>query len=101
MDAVVVQYELKPECLEEHLGLIAGVLEELAVAGIEGAHYGVLRSQEGHKFTHVATHESAEAGQAFSSMAAFQAFAANIADRCVTPPSPAMQHVVGHHDFFA
>ena len=98
MVAVVVQYELKPERLEEHLDLIDAVFGELASAGIEGAHYGAMRSEEGHSFTHIANHESDEAGQAFSSMASFQAFTANIADRCIVPPHVVMQKVVGSHD---
>ena len=101
MVAVVVQYELKPECLEEHLGLIANVFAELSTAEIEGAHYGVLRSQDGHTFTHIATHESDAAGQAFSSMTAFGAFTADIADRCITPPNAVMQTMVASHDIFA
>ncbi len=94
MSSVIVRYELKPERLEEHLGLIKGVFEHLRATAPEGVHYGVMKSADGTHFTHVATYDSDEARSAASDNAAFKAFSADIGERCITPPGPVPQEVI-------
>jgi quinol monooxygenase YgiN len=94
----IVRYELKPECLHDHLGLIAGVFEHLRAAAPAGAHYHVYRSEDGYRFTHVGTYDTDQARAAAIENDAFAAFTANIAARCVTPPEAVPQRVVEGYD---
>lgn len=94
MNAVIVRYELDPDRLDEHLGLINDVFENLRASAPAGVHYGVMKSADGTSFTHIGIYESEEAQQAASGNAAFQAFVAEIADRCHVPPSAVEQTVV-------
>ena len=92
--SIIVRYELKPECLDEHLGLIAGVFDHLRAAAPAGAHYYVYRSADGYQFTHVGTYDTDEARAAALENDAFAAFTADVASRCVRPPETAHQQVV-------
>ena len=97
---VIVRYELKPECLEEHVSLIETVFAHLNETAPEGVHYAAMRDAEGFGFTHVGHYETEEARAAASENDAFAAFTAEIADRCVTPPAPVPQMVVGQFGAF-
>ena len=91
MSSTIVRYQLDSARLDEHLALIDDVFAHLADASPDGVDYQVFRSGEGMDFTHIATFESDDAQRAFGSSPAFQAFTADIAARCVTPPAPAAQ----------
>jgi quinol monooxygenase YgiN len=95
---IIVRYELKPECLDDHLGLIAGVFEHLRATAPAGAHYSVYRSADGHQFTHVGSYDTDQARAAATENDAFAAFTADIATRCVTPPEGVPQQVVQSYD---
>src|SRR4029453_13107412 len=95
---VIVRYELKPECLDEHLGLIADVFKHLRAVAPDGAHYSVYRSAGGYQFTHVGRDDTDEARAAATENDAFAAFTADIAARCVTPPEGVPQQVVERYD---
>ena len=84
--AVIVRYELDPERLDEHLALIENVFAHLDATKPEGVHYGVMRSEDGTSFTHIGIYDSDEAREAASGNEAFQAFVAEIGDRCIVPP---------------
>ena len=94
----IVRYELKPECLDEHLRLIAGVFEHIRAAAPAGAHYSVYRSADGYQFTHVGNYQTEQARASATENEAFAAFTADIAARCVTPPEAGPQHVVEGYD---
>ncbi len=100
MSAVVVRYELDPERLEEHLALITDVFDHLRATAPDGVHYGVLRSADGHSFTHIGVYADDEAREVASGSAAFQAFVAEIADRCEVPPEAIEQQVVEGYGIF-
>ncbi len=94
MNAVIVRYELKSDRLDEHLGLIGDVFDHLRATAPPGVHYGVLRSADGTAFTHVGIYDDDEARAVAGGSDAFQAFVADIADRCEVPPHAVEQHVV-------
>jgi hypothetical protein len=90
----IVRYELKPECLNEHLSLLAGVFDHLRAVTPAGAHYNVYRSANGYQFTHVGTYDTEQARAVAHESDAFAAFTADVAARCVTPPEAVPHQVV-------
>jgi len=98
--SVVVRYVVKPDRLDEHVGLIEAVFEYLNETAPAGVHYAALRESDGLAFTHVGVYETDEARAAASENDVFAAFTAEIADRCSTPPSAAPQVVIGSHGAF-
>lgn len=100
-DAVIVRYELDPTRLDEHMELIAAVFDHLRSAQPEGVHYGVLKSADATSFTHIGIYDTPEAREAASGNDAFQAFVADIADRCITPPAGVDQEVVEGYGIFS
>lgn len=91
MDSTIVRYTLKPDRLEEHLALIDDVFSGLDDIDNDGIHYSVYRSSDGLDFTHIAAFDSPEARAAFGTNSAFEAFTANIGDRCSSPPDAVTQ----------
>jgi hypothetical protein len=82
MKRVVVRYKVKAERLEEHEDLIRKVFAELATVRPAGLAYHALKLEDGLSFVHVATVSTADGQNPLTALPAFQAFAANIADRC-------------------
>jgi hypothetical protein len=83
---VVVRYEVKPEHLEEHERLLRRVFEELATVRPSGIAYQALKLEDGRSFVHLATVTTSDGRNPVTELAAFKAFAANIADRCAQKP---------------
>ena len=100
MSAVIVRYELDPERLEEHVALITDVFDHLRATAPEGVHYGVLRSADGNSFTHIGVYADDDARALAGGSAQFQAFVAEIADRCKVPPEAIEQTVVEGYGIF-
>ena len=83
--SVIVTYAVKPECLEEHLGLIGAVFASLDREAVAGVDYQVHRGADC-SFAHVATF--AEDGvNPLPALAAFQDFTRDLSARVVAPPS--------------
>ena len=98
--SVIVRYELDPDRLEEHVRLIENVFAHLESTKPDGVHYGVMRSEDGTSFTHIGIYESEEAQQAASGNEAFQAFVAEIGERCIVPPEGVSQTIIANHGIF-
>lgn len=99
--SVIVRYELKPERLDEHVGLIETVFTHLNDTAPDGVHYAAFREADGYTFTHVGHYQTDEARAAAGENDAFARFTAEIADRCVVPPAAAAQQVIGSYGAFA
>ena len=100
MNAVIVRYELKPDRLDEHLGLIGEVFDHLRSTTPDGVHYGVMRSADGTAFTHIGIYADDDARAIAGGSDAFQAFVKDIADRCDVPPDAVEQVVVEGYGIF-
>ena len=95
MNAVVVRYQTNPERAEENQKLIEAVFGELTERQPEGFTYQVLRLDDGVSFLHlVIEHDVAEPGS-LQDVPAFQAFVADLAERCDVPPVATGATVVG------
>ena len=100
MNAVIVRYELDPDRLDEHLALISDVFDHLRSTTPDGVHYGVMRSADGTAFTHIGVYESDDARAVAGGSEPFQAFVAEIGDRCTVPPQAVEQTVVEGYGIF-
>jgi hypothetical protein len=94
--AVVVRYQAKPERADENQKLIEAVFADLDERQPEGFTYKVFRLEDGVSFVHVVIeHDSVEKPDSLQDVPAFQAFVANIAERCDVPPLAMGATVVG------
>ena len=97
MTAIVVRYQAKPERADENQQLIEAVFTELDERGLDGFTYQVFRLEDGVSFVHVVVEHDTEHTDTLQDVAAFQAFVADIADRCDVPPLAMGATVVGRH----
>lgn len=96
MSATVVRYQAKADRADENQRLIEAVFAELDERQPEGFTYKVFRLDDGVSFVHVVIeHEGVEHPDSLQDVPAFQAFVADIADRCDVPPVAMGATVVG------
>jgi hypothetical protein len=95
MTATVVRYQAKPERADENQRLIEAVFAELDERQPEGFTYKVFRLEDGVSFVHVVIEHDVDHPDSLQAVPAFQAFVAEIADRCDIPPVAMEATVVG------
>lgn len=95
MRTIVVRYQAKPERADENQRLIEAVFAELNDREPEGFTYKVFRLEDGVSFIHVVIEHDVDEPESLQDVAAFQAFVANIADRCEVPPVAMGATIVG------
>ncbi|MEY2580411.1 MAG: hypothetical protein QOE09_260 [Ilumatobacteraceae bacterium] len=96
MKATVVRYQAKPDRSDENQRLIEAVFAQLEERNVEGFTYKVFRLEDGVSFVHVVVeHDDLDKRDSLQDVPAFQAFVANIADRCDVPPLAMGATVVG------
>ena len=95
MKTIVVRYQAKPERADENQRLIEAVFAELNDREPEGFTYKVFRLEDGVSFIHVVIEHDVDEPESLQDVPAFQAFVANIADRCEIPPVAMGATIVG------
>ena len=85
MKTTVVRYQAKPERADENQQLIEAVFAELDEREPEGFTYKVFRLDDGVSFIHVVIEHDVDEPESLQAVPAFQAFVADIADRCDIP----------------
>ena len=95
MKAIVVQYQAKPERADENQQLIEAVFAQLKESAPKGFSYNVFRLEDGVSFVHAVVEHDVESPDSLQEVPAFQAFVANIADRCDVAPVAKGATVVG------
>jgi hypothetical protein len=95
MKAIVVRYQAKPDRAEENQELIEAVFADLEARRPDGFTYKVFRLDDGVSFLHMVIEHDVEHRDSLADVPAFQAFTAEIADRCDVPPAPSGATVVG------
>ena len=95
MTTTVLRYRAKPERADENQQLIEAVFTELDEHEPEGFTYKVFRLEDGMSFIHVMIEHDIDVPGSLQAVPAFQAFLAEIADRCDTPPVAARATLVG------
>jgi len=94
---VIVRYRTKPERADENQQLIENVFAALHELGDTGFSYMSFRGDDGVSFTHVVVEHDGGPTTSLADVPAFQAFTANIAERCDEAPTPMGIAVVGAH----
>jgi hypothetical protein len=95
LKTTVVRYQVKRERADENQKLIEAVFAELEAAEAEGFTYKVFRLEDGVSFIHVVIEHDVEAPDSLQAVPAFQAFLADIADRCDVAPVAAGATIIG------
>ena len=95
MKATVVRYQAKPDRADENQKLIEAVFADLEKRKSNGFTYKVFRLEDGVSFVHVVIEPDVENPDSLQAVPAFQAFVADIADRCDVPPLAMGATVVG------
>jgi hypothetical protein len=93
--SVVVTYRLRPEAMDEHLALVAGVLDQLRGEARTDVSYEVLRLADGVSFVHISTADTPDGSNPLPGLAAFRAFAADLPSRLEGPPVSTAAEVIG------
>ncbi len=97
MKATVVRYKTQPEHADENQRLVEAVFADLGERRPVGFTYQVFRLEDGVSFVHVVVEQDAENPDSLQSVPAFQAFVADIGDRCEVPPLAMGATVVGQY----
>jgi hypothetical protein len=95
MKTTVVRYQAKPDRADENQQLIEAVFAELNAHEPEGFTYKVFRLEDGVSFIHVVIEHDIDDPDSLQAVPAFQAFLADIADRCEIPPVATGATIVG------
>jgi hypothetical protein len=97
---MIIQYTVKSDRAAENQQFIEGVFAELHAANPAGIRYAAFKKADGVSFVHVVSVETETGDNPLQQVAAFQAFQAGIADRCVAPPVVAEIEEVGSYHVF-
>jgi hypothetical protein len=96
MTSTVVRYQAKADRADENQKLIEAVFADLEARQPEGFTYKVFRLEDGVSFVHVVIeHDDVSNPDSLQAVPAFQAFVADIADRCDVPPVAMGASIVG------
>jgi hypothetical protein len=96
MATTVMQYQVKRERAEENQQLIKAVFAELEQREPRGFTFKVFRLEDDVSFIHVVIeHDDVDHLDLLQALATFQAFVADIVDRCDVPPALSGATVVG------
>lgn len=97
MKATVVRYQAKSERADENQTLIEAVFADLEEREPDGFTYKVFRLEDGVSFIHVVIEHDVADPDSLQSVPAFQAFVADIGDRCDVAPVAMGATVVGDY----
>jgi hypothetical protein len=95
MATTVVRYQVKPERADENQRLIENVFAELVERELDGFTYKVFRLDDGVTFIHVVIEHEIDHPDSLQAVPAFQAFVAEISERCDVPPIAMGATIVG------
>ncbi len=94
MKTMMIRYKTKKDQAATNEQLVHAVYDELRTRSPKGLRYATFRLDDGVTFVHIATLETAAAGDALTSMASFKAFQKDLKARCVQGPEPQELHGV-------
>jgi hypothetical protein len=97
MKTTVVRYQAIPERADENQQLIEALFAELDDRQPNGFTYKVFRLDDGVSFIHVVIEHDIDEPDSLQEVPAFQAFVADIADRCDVPPVATGATIVGSY----
>jgi hypothetical protein len=95
MKRVMVRYTVKAGRAAENERYVEQVFAELARLAPAGVQYATYKLDDGVTFVHVYAHESDDDAGLLSTLPAFKAFRAGLAERCEVAPVRTPLHEVG------
>jgi hypothetical protein len=98
MKRTMVRYKVKPDKAGENQQYIERVFDELKRNSPPGLRYASFKQNDGVSFVHIASVEADV--NPLSQSPAFQAFTADIKERCEEPPVAVDLEEVGSYHFF-
>jgi hypothetical protein len=98
MKTIVVRYQVKPERAAENQSLIEAVFADLEEREPRGFTYKVFRLEDAVSFIHVVIEHDVDDPESLQDVPAFQAFVADIADRCDIAPVATGATIVGGYN---
>ena len=96
MGSSMIRYKVRPDRVDENVALVQAVYAQLDRERPDGLHYATFRLPDGVSFMHLVV-ETDQPGRILGGMAAFQAFQADILDRCEEPPVATEITLVGSY----
>ncbi len=100
MRRVLVRYKVKADRASENEAYVRHVFDELQRTTPGGLRYATFKQADGVSFVHIASVETEDGSNPLSQSAAFQAFQAEIRDRCDEPPVAVELTEVGSYRLF-
>ena len=99
MKRVMVRYKVKPEQAAENQRLVEQVYADLERTATAGLRYATFKQNDGLSFVHIASIETADGESPLPQLPAFQAFLAQIKERCSEPPVAVELETIGTYHF--
>ena len=100
MKRMMVRYKVKADRVAENERYIASVFEQLNREKPLGLRYVSFKLDDGVSFMHIVSLEAADGSNPLRELSAFQAFTAQVQDRCAEPPVTVELQEVGAYRLF-
>ena len=100
MKRMMVRYKVKADRVAENERYIASVFEQLNHEQPPGLRYATFKLDDGVSFIHVVSVETADGSNPLRKVSAFQAFTAEVRDRCDEPPVTVELQEIGSYRLF-
>lgn len=100
MKRVMVRYKVKPDQAAENQRLVEAVYANLQRAAPAGLRYATFKQDDGLSFVHIASIETETGESPLPQLPAFQAFLAQIKERCTEPPVAVEVEAIGTYHFW-
>ncbi len=100
MRTIMVRYKVKAERAVENEGYVTKVFEQLKRDQPSGLSYASFKLEDGVSFVHIASREAGDDSNPLGELVAFQAFTAQIKERCEEPPVTVDLQEIGSYHFF-
>jgi hypothetical protein len=100
MKRTLIRYKVKLDRAAENERYINAVFEQLHRDRPSGLRYASFKLNDGVSFVHIVSLETTDGSDPLWELLAFQAFVADVKDRCEEPPVAVELHKVGSYAFF-
>jgi hypothetical protein len=100
MKPAMIRYKVKADRAVENEQYIAAVFAQLDREKPAGVRYATFRLEDGVSFVHMVSVETPDGNNPLLDLEAFQAFIAEVRDRCEEPPVVVDLHPIGAYRLF-
>ena len=97
---MMVRYKVKADRVAENERFISSVFEQLNREQPSGLRYASFKLDDGVSFMHIVSLEAEDGSNPLRELSAFNAFTAEVRDRCDEPPVSVELQAVGSYHLF-